>query len=603
MKKFFYSFLATMAGIWVSVLLVGLLVIVTIASIVGSSAPSPEKIEEGSVLHFELSGSMMDLTVSPSFMQFIQEMDNPPLSLEAVTSALRTAKDDPKIAGAFFEFKGLEAGLAQCEEIRDAISEFREAGKWVWTYSDNYTQSEYFIAAAADRVVLNPIGMVDIHGLSASTFYFKDLLDKLGVEMQVVKVGTYKSAVEPFVLTDMSEANREQINHFLGRIWDSMKATLAIDRKVAPDSVDTWADQFSFNFTAQEYLDRKMVDEVRYRTELDRQLLSLPGVKATDEKADTSDVRYPRMVGFKSYNTAMLAGMMLPFKSDGTKSVAILYAEGDITDDGSDGIAATRLVAQINEIAENESIDGLILRVNSGGGSAFASEQIWKALTEYKATTGKPLYVSMGNMAASGGYYISCCADKIYASPLTLTGSIGIFGLIPNAEGLLKNKLGVNIVDVSTNEGRFPGIFHPMSAEQRAAMQGYVDRGYELFVKRCAEGRGLTVDQIKAIAEGRVWDGLSALENGLIDELGGLNATVQAMALALDVDMDHVSLCVYPQNQINWWESFAEMTANAQTLSQLASGDLNDNAAVNAIISRLRAINPLQARTNMMIIR
>lgn len=590
-----------MAGIWLSVLLIGLLVIVTIAALVSKAAPNPENIEEGSVLHFELSGEVVDLAVTPSFMEFIKEMDNPPLSLEAITSALRTAKDDPKIAGAFFEMKGLGAGMAQCEEIRDAIADFRKAGKWVWTYSDNYSQSEYFIATAADHIVINPIGMIDVHGLSASTFFFKDLLDKLGVEMQVVKVGTYKSAVEPFILSDMSEANREQINHFIGRIWDNMKATVAEDRKVTPDSVDVWANGFSFNFTAQDYVARRMVDEVRYRTELDGQLLTLPGVKPTDEKAE--DTQYPRMVSFKTYLTAMTGGLVIPVKAADTKSIAILYAEGDITDDGSDGIAATRLVAQINEIAETDEIDGLILRVNSGGGSAFASEQIWKALTEFKATTGKPLYVSMGNMAASGGYYISCCADKIYASPLTLTGSIGIFGLIPNAEGLLKDKLGVNIVDVATNQGSFPDIFHPMSAEQRAAMQGYVDRGYELFVKRCADGRGLTVDQIKAVAEGRVWDGLSALENGLVDELGGLHSTVEAMAQTLEVDMQHVNIRIYPQNQVNWWESFAELSANAQALADLASADLSDKAVINSVITRLRAISPLQARTNMLVIR
>lgn len=592
-----------MAGIWVSVLIGGLLVVVTIAALVGSSVPSPDKIEEGSVLQFKLSGTVVDRTTTPSLMEFLRSIDNRPLSLSEITGALRAAKSDDKIKGALFEFDGLSIGLAQCEELRGAMAEFREEGKWIWVYADNYSQSEYYIAGAADRLVLNPIGMVDVHGLSATTFYLKDLLSKIGIEMQVVKVGTYKSAVEPFLLSSMSDANREQLNHFLGRMWDNLKATIGKDRKVAPDSVDLWANGFSFNFTGEEYVEKKMVDELLYRTDVDQKLLELSGVEAAGEDADSAKMRKPRYVKYTEYNKAHQTEQLLAdLTADGRTNIAVLYAEGDITENGSDGIAATRLVAQINKIAASKNIDGLVLRVNSGGGSAFASEQIWKALTEYKANTGKPLYVSMGDMAASGGYYISCCADKIYASPLTLTGSIGIFGLIPNAQGLLKTKLGVNTEVVATNTGRFPDIFQPMDPGQRAAMQSYVDRGYELFVKRCAEGRNLSVDQIKAVAEGRVWDGLSALENGLVDELGGLDATVRAMAEALGKDFTEVSVVLYPRNQINWWESFAEVEGQVQALMSAPTIDDIEPAMLRSIVNRIRNIDPLQARIDLMLV-
>lgn len=583
MKKFLYSFLGTMAGIWLSVLLFGLLIITTVIVLADKISPSEKDIEKNSVLRIDLSGYVEDRTTKPDLMDLIQDNIGDQLSLSDIVNSIRYASADDRIDGILLECNGAGIGLAQCEEIITALKDFKESGKWVWAYSDNYSQSDYFIAVAADSVFLNPVGMIDIHGLSAQTFFFKDLMDKIGVEAQVVKVGTYKSAVEPFLLNGMSDANRQQVSHFTGRIWDNIAESIASARNVSIDSVNSWADSFAFSLPAEKYLKEKIVDALKYRREIDELIV-----------AKTS-VEEPKYVDFQDYRTAWASNPMSIKKTE--KKVAVLYALGDITESDDDGIASDRIVPQILDIADDEDIDGLVLRVNSGGGSAFASEQIWEALQQFKKKTGKPFYVSMGDMAASGGYYISCGADRIFASPLTLTGSIGIFGIIPNIQPLLKEKLGVNVETVATNRGNFPTITVPMGAEQRQAMQSFVDRGYELFVSRCAEGRGMTVDQIKEIAEGRVWDGLSALENGLVDDLGGLRKALDDMAAELGTDFNSLDIVEYPETELQWWEPL--MAMDGKTAAGILRG--NDDLTAPMIKHLLRKVSnlyPLQCRTN-----
>ena len=572
-----------MAGIWLSVLLFGLLIITTVIVLADKISPSEKDIEKNSVLRIDLSGYVDDRTTKPDLMDLIQDNIGDQLSLSDIVNSIRYASTDDRIDGILLECNGAGIGLAQCEEIITALKDFKESGKWVWAYSDNYSQSDYFIAVAADSVFLNPVGMIDIHGLSAQTFFFKDLMDKIGVEAQVVKVGTYKSAVEPFLLNGMSDANRQQVSHFTGRIWDNIAESIASARNVSIDSVNSWADSFAFSLPAEKYLKEKIVDALKYRREIDELIV-----------AKTS-VEEPKYVDFQDYRTAWASNPMSIKKNE--KKVAVLYALGDITESDDDGIASDRIVPQILDIADDEDIDGLVLRVNSGGGSAFASEQIWEALQQFKKKTGKPFYVSMGDMAASGGYYISCGADRIFASPLTLTGSIGIFGIIPNIQPLLKEKLGVNVETVATNRGNFPTITVPMGAEQRQAMQSFVDRGYELFVSRCAEGRGMTVDQIKEIAEGRVWDGLSALENGLVDDLGGLRKALDDMAAELGTDFNSLDIVEYPETELQWWEPL--MAMDGKTAAGILRG--NDDLTAPMIKHLLRKVSnlyPLQCRTN-----
>lgn len=589
MKKFLFSFLGTLAGIWISIPLLGLLIFFVIAAFIGASSEKAPELKEGSVLRIPLSGSILDRETEFSFRDFLNEEVSNKISLEQLQAAISKAKDDKNIEGIFLDCQGVEAGLAQCEELINSLKEFKSGGKWVVAYSDNFSQRDYFIASAANEIYVNPVGMIDIHGLSANTFFFKDLLEKIGVEVQVVKVGTFKSAVEPFILNNMSEPNRKQVDHFLSRIWDNMSAQIAKSRKTNADSVNTWADSFCFAQDSSYYKKNKIVDGLMYRHDLE----SLLAEKSLDNPDDA-----PRFIDFTDY----CPSIQLNEVGKGKKHIALLYAVGDITEDGKGGIASSRLVPQIMELIDDENIEGLVMRVNSGGGSAFASEQIWEALEQYKQQTGNPFYVSMGDMAASGGYYISCGADKIFASPLTLTGSIGIFGMIPNVQNLMSDKLGVNMATVETNKGAFPDIFKPMSPQQRDAMQGYVDRGYKLFVQRCANGRGMTFEQINDVGQGRVWDGKSALESGLIDELGGLKATLTAMAEELGVGYEDLSVDVYPKQEQNIWGALATLS-QASAIESFMNNFDPTAALYKRMTEYLKNTDPLQCRANYYIIK
>ena len=580
MKKFFYSFLGTIAGIWVSVILGTLLIFLTIGVIAASGdSKGSVKIKDDSILHLQLNGTVADRASTRNLIDELYGTETATINLNDIVDAIAAAKDDDRIKGIYLDCGGMSVGLAQAQAIIKALDDFKKSGKWVFSYADTYSQGDYYVASASDSLFINPIGMIDIHGLSSTTMYFNDLLDKIGVEAQVVKVGTYKSAVEPFILDGMSDANREQQEHFLGNIWKYMKERLAQRRKVPTDSIDSWANGFSFARNGVYYQKERLVDGVKYRHQMEKMMADKTGKE-----------KEPSLIAYTDYLTA--AESPLKKHKDSGKNIAVLYALGDITESGSDGIASDRLVPVILDLADNENIDGLILRVNSGGGSAYASEQIWEALEQFKAKSKKPFYVSMSDVAASGGYYISCGADKIYAEPLTLTGSIGIFGIIPNIQPLLKDKLGVNTATVSTNKGNFPSIMEPMSEGQRAAMQSYVDNGYELFVGRCAKGRKRSVDQIKAIAEGRVWDGQSALKNGLVDKLGGLDDALADMTKALGADTYYIT--EYPEVKNKWWEMLLEMDPEMQ--SAVAGNDMAAASYCLKVMRQIRTIYPLQAR-------
>ena len=585
MTNFWTGFLGALTGAWLAIVLSFFTFLIFIAVIVasGSSDSPSKKIKKDTFLHLDMSGAVVDRDQPASLLEGLYGQAENTIALEDLRLAIETAKSDDKIRGIFLECNGISAGLAQTQAILDALASFRESGKPVYAYSDNYSQGDYLLACGADSIFLNPIGMVDIHGLSSTILYFKDLLDKLGVEVQVVKVGTYKSAVEPFILNDISDANREQTLHFLSRIWGTLKSRIADSRGVPADSVNVWADSFTFAKAADTYVNSKIVDRLVYRHEMDSVLL------------EGTDMEKPRLISLDEYcATSAVKNAMSP---KGSKKIAVLYALGDITEDGEDGIASSRLVPQILDLAKDDDVDGLILRVNSGGGSAFASEQIWEALQQFKKLTGKPFYVSMGDVAASGGYYISCGADRIYAEPLTLTGSIGIFGLIPNAQKLLNDKLGVHTATVATNTGSFPELFKPMPAPQREAMQGYVNRGYKLFAERCAAGRHLPVDSIYAIAQGRVWDGASAHEIGLVDKMGGLQLAISDMAAELDAADDY-RVVSYPDNSDNIWAQVRTLRKNIET--RIVGNQLGAAADYYFKLRAVAEMSPLQCRMEIM---
>lgn len=579
------SFLGTVAGIFVSGFLISIgLFILTVLAIVSSATHSEYSVKDKSILYLDLSREIVE---QPASLDIMAKLTNDGPSADVlynIIDAIDAAADDDRIKGIFIDVNGSSAGTAQRKAIIDALRRFKKSGKWIYSYGDYYSQGDYYIAAStSDSLYINPLASVDIHGLGGRMMFFKNLLDKIGVEMQVVKVGTYKSAVEPFILTEPSAASIEQQQLYLGNLWKDIRASIAKGRKVSADSVNAWANSFSFTFDATQIIRKRIADASAYRHEFIDKLKELTDIDKDDDLRLVTPAQYITSKPHKSHKT----------------TIAVLYASGDITESGKDGIASDRLVPEILELAENDDIDGLILRVNSGGGSAFASEQIWEALGEFKEMTGKPFYVSMSDYAASGGYYISCGADKIYAEPVTITGSIGIFGLIPNIRGLVTDKLGVTTYPISTNPaGAQPDIFAPMTESQRAGMQSYVDRGYELFVKRVASGRKKTVEQIKAIAEGRVWDGREALRIGLVDKLGGLDTALADMARELGVESWSVER--YPKTEDDVLTALLMMSDRME--QSALERKLGDVAEIYRTIESIRQYQGVQARMQPVVI-
>ena len=519
LKKFFISMLGTIAGFWISLFLAVIVGVAVVGAIIASGSGSKPEISKNSILYLDLSGNIPERYQPADIWQMLRDVDGSGEALADILSAIRLAKNDAKINGIYINAQGAAAGMASREEIVAALRDFKSSGKWIYAYSDGYSQGDYLMSAVADSVFLNPIGGVDVHGVATSIPFFKGLMDKLGVKMQIVRVGTFKSAVEPFMTTEMSPASRLQNQVMVDSLWQYMTSVISESRGVTAASVNQWADSLLSTRSGQGALDVKAVSALRYRRQVEATLRAKSDVDDDDDLPLVTPSDY--MAAQKTF-------------SANKEHVAVLFACGDIVDSGEGGIVGEKMVPEILSLADNDNVKAMVLRVNSGGGSAFASEQIWEAL-EYFKSRGKTLYVSMGDYAASGGYYISCGADKIFADRTTLTGSIGVFGMIPDFSGLVTDKLGVRFSIVETNpNAAFPDPMKAMTPEQAALMQGSVERTYDLFTSRVAEGRGISQDSVKSIAEGRVWTGGAALRLGLVDAMGGLEAAVEEVAARLD---------------------------------------------------------------------
>ena len=521
MKNFFSGFLGALAALWLTLGLLFVLMICSVAALMrGVGARQFASVKPHSVLYLNLDTRIVEFPDKDTFLNEMMGIaEKPSTPLQQIVEALDRSASDSRIEGLFIDCNGSEAGLAQYAEIREAVERFKTSGKWVVSYADTYQQGDYYVATASDSIFVNPSGIVDIHGLASVNLYFKNLLDKLGVEMQVLRVGAFKSAVEPFMLNGPSTEATTMQRQYLDNIWQAVSGSIAKGRKVKTETVMEWADSVAMAMSAEEYVKNKIVDATVYR----HQMLDKLKQRTGTEKLSLIDPA--------SY---LASGRNTP--REAKTRIGIYFCQGDIVDEGEAGIVGPDVCRDILDLAEDDDLDGLIIRINSGGGSAFASEQIWEALQQWKIITDKPLYVSMSDYAASGGYYIACGADKIFAEPQTLTGSIGIFGMIPNAQGLLQDKVGITASVTATNPDAVPAnIFMPMTPLQRQHMQSYVNRGYDLFVKRVAEGRHISTDSVNAIAQGRVWDGMQAKKIGLVDQLGGLHTTVKALAEHLGV--------------------------------------------------------------------
>ncbi len=554
-KKFFLSMLGSMAAIWLTFLLLLILFVtaitVSITSSSGMKSVATAEIKKGTVLCLDLSEPISERRAPASFADALAGSLNKGQYLSDITESIYRAAHDSRIKGILIKCDGASAGMASMQAIDEALNYYKsQPDKWIMAYGDSYSQADYYMASAADELWLNPQGSVDIHGLSGTTLFYKGLLDKLGVKMQIIRVGTFKSAVEPYFLTEMSPASRLQNEVYMNSIWNSIKGDIARNRNVTPETVNKWADDFTFTMPADSILSLGIVTKIGYRHEAEEHLAEKAGKDKFDDVNIVSVAEYAAANDLTDYS--YLPGVKSPKKK--AKTIAVLYAVGEIFDSGKEGIVGNTMVDEIFDLMDNaDNIAGLVLRVNSPGGSAFASEQIWEALQQFKEKTGVPFYVSMGDVAASGGYYISCGADRIYAQPTTITGSIGIFGMIPDIQGLLDKHLGVTTSTVQTNaNGNFPTILQAMTPDQADKMQQFVNRGYDTFTKRVAAGRHISQDSVKVISEGRVWDGATAKNIGLVDSLGSLRNAVLDMVGELNLNSYRVE--TYPKVTGEWWE-------------------------------------------------
>lgn len=521
MKKFFKTTLACMLALLIVGLILPIVGISIIAGVVASSG-ADSTIEKNSVLFLDLNGVIEERAVENPLAS-IMDSELKTYGLDEILAAIKEAKANENIKGIYLQAGAVEgASGASLEEIRGELASFKESGKFIVAYGDQYSQELYYLATVADKLILNPQGNIGWHGLASTPVFYKDLLEKIGVEMQVFKVGTYKSAVEPFIATEMSDANREQLTEMLDSTWDELLTAVSASRGVSKEKLDDYADRFMDFCPAEEYVACGMADTLLYKDGVQAYLKSLTGIDGDDDL---------NLVTMETMKERLKLNKMVVDAADKSK-VAVYYAFGEIDGSASsldEGINSQKVIKELRELREDDDVKAVVLRVNSPGGSAYGSEQIWREVTLLKAA--KPVVVSMGDYAASGGYYISCAADCIVASPITLTGSIGIFGVIPSAEKLLKEKVGLGFDVVKTNPmadlGNMSRTFTP---QERAVLQNYVNNGYALFLKRCADGRGVAVEDIAKIAEGRVWTGSKAKEIGLVDELGDLDKAIEIAA-------------------------------------------------------------------------
>ena len=521
MKKFFKTTLACMLALLIVGLILPIVGISIIAGVVASSG-ADSTIEKNSVLFLDLNGVIEERAVENPLAS-IMDSELKTYGLDEILAAIKEAKANENIKGIYLQAGAVEgASGASLEEIRGELASFKESGKFIVAYGDQYSQELYYLATVADKLILNPQGNIGWHGLASTPVFYKDLLEKIGVEMQVFKVGTYKSAVEPFIATEMSDANREQLTEMLDSTWDELLTAVSASRGVSKEKLDDYADRFMDFCQADEYVACGMADTLLYKDGVQAYLKSLTGVDGDDDL---------NLVTMETMKERLKLNKMVEDAADKSK-VAVYYAFGDIDGSASsfdEGINSKKVIKELRELREDDDVKAVVLRVNSPGGSAYGSEQIWREVTLLKAA--KPVVVSMGDYAASGGYYISCAADCIVASPITLTGSIGIFGVIPSAEKLLKEKVGLGFDVVKTNPmADFGNMSRTFTPQERVVLQNYVNNGYALFLKRCADGRGVAVEDIAKIAEGRVWTGSKAKEIGLVDELGDLDKAVEIAA-------------------------------------------------------------------------
>lgn len=570
MKSFFKTFLAALlalvagSGCIMIFFFVGVAGLIGSLSSLGDSNAVPVNIEQHTVLKIDVAQLHDVVSVNP-FDSFSSSTATQPVSLSQAIRAIADAKNNPNIEALYLNVEGVEAGMASVDELRLALQDFKASHKPIIAYGDSYSQKAYYLASVANQIYLNPLGSIELIGIASGEMMYKDALDKVGIKMEVFKVGTFKSAVEPYILNKISDANKLQKQEYIDGLWSSILQGVSTERKVNADSLNAEVNKGLAFVNSDKYVQTKLVDKLLYRDQID-------SVFAAQLKVKKSELKMVNLSALAAQQTDDIE------VKDGV--VQVIYAEGEITQANVSPFAAgastigAGLGDRLREAAEDDDVKAVVLRMNSPGGDAFLSEQLWHAVKQLRSK--KPVVVSMGDYAASGGYYISSAANRIVAQPNTLTGSIGIFGLFPNFSELVQ-KVGVNVEVVKTNDFADLTIsmpYKPLTNEQRALIQRHVERGYDIFLSRVAEGRHMTKAQVDSVGQGRVWLGRKAQTLGLVDKLGGLDVAIQeaaSLAKLSDYSVD------YGVTRVNVWEElFRSTSPSNEFIARLRSAFLTD---------------------------
>jgi len=570
MKSFFKTFLAALlalvagSGCIMIFFFVGVAGLIGSLSSLGDSNAVPVNIEQHTVLKIDVAQLHDVVSVNP-FDSFSSSTATQPVSLSQAIRAIADAKNNPNIEALYLNVEGVEAGMASVDELRLALQDFKASHKPIIAYGDSYSQKAYYLASVANQIYLNPLGSIELIGIASGEMMYKDALDKVGIKMEVFKVGTFKSAVEPYILNKISDANKLQKQEYIDGLWSSILQGVSTERKINADSLNAEVNKGLAFVNSDKYVQTKLVDKLLYRDQID-------SVFAAQLKVKKSDL--------KMVNLSVLAAQQTDDIEVKDGVVQVIYAEGEITQANISPFAAgassigAGLGDKLREAAEDDDVKAVVLRMNSPGGDAFLSEQLWHAVKQLRSK--KPVVVSMGDYAASGGYYISSAANRIVAQPNTLTGSIGIFGLFPNFSELVQ-KVGVNVEVVKTNDFADLTIsmpYKPLTNEQRALIQRHVERGYDIFLSRVAEGRHMTKAQVDSVGQGRVWLGRKAQTLGLVDKLGGLDVAIKeaaSLAKLSDYSVD------YGVTRVNVWEELFKSTSPSnEFIARLRSAFLTD---------------------------
>ena len=570
MKSFFKTFLAALlalvagSGCIMIFFFVGVAGLIGSLSSLGDSNAVPVNIEQHTVLKIDVAQLHDVVSVNP-FDSFSSSTATQPVSLSQAIRAIADAKNNPNIEALYLNVEGVEAGMASVDELRLALQDFKASHKPIIAYGDSYSQKAYYLASVANQIYLNPLGSIELIGIASGEMMYKDALDKVGIKMEVFKVGTFKSAVEPYILNKISDANKLQKQEYIDVLWSSILQGVSTERKINADSLNAEVNKGLAFVNSDKYVQTKLVDKLLYRDQID----SVFGAKLKVKKSELKMVNLSALAAQQTDDIEVKDGV-----------VQVIYAEGEITQANVSPFAAgastigAGLGDRLREAAEDDDVKAVVLRMNSPGGDAFLSEQLWHAVKQLRSK--KPVVVSMGDYAASGGYYISSAANRIVAQPNTLTGSIGIFGLFPNFSELVQ-KVGVNVEVVKTNDFADLTIsmpYKPLTNEQRALIQRHVERGYDIFLSRVAEGRHMTKAQVDSVGQGRVWLGRKAQTLGLVDKLGGLDVAIQeaaSLAKLSDYSVD------YGVTRVNVWEELFKSTSPSnEFIARLRSAFLTD---------------------------